>query len=240
MVSAIRRFKINWRNLVFWAVFLTLAFSLVFVLIMLIRAPDEPEAVFPEARTKSDYGLMLLQCLLGPAAMYMPALLEHRIKVVIPSRMLIAYVLFLYGAIYLGEVRNFYHRLPHWDNILHMFSGGMLGALGYSVVIILNKTGKAPMNLSPFFVALFSFCFAVTMGVMWEIYEFTFDGLLGLNMQKFLLEDGTPLIGREAVTDTMYDLIVDCIGALIMSVFGYISLKHEKGWLDRLLLRKRA
>ena len=196
MVSAIRRFKINWRNLVFWAVFLTLAFSLVFVLIMLIRAPDEPEAVFPEARTKSDYGLMLLQCLLGLAAMFLPALLEHRIKVVIPSRMLIAYVLFLYGAIYLGEVRNFYHRIPHWDNILHMFSGGMLGALGYSIVIILNKTGKAPMNLSPSSVH-FSFCFAVTMGVMWEIYEFTFDGLLGLNMQKFLLEDGTPLIGRK-------------------------------------------
>ena len=93
MVSYIRRFKINWRNLVFWAVFLTLAFSLVFVLIMLIRAPDERKQ-FSLKPDKSDYGLMLLQCLLGLAAMFLPALLEHRIKVVIPSRMLIAYVFF--------------------------------------------------------------------------------------------------------------------------------------------------
>ena len=239
-MSVINRIKINWEKLIFWFVFLTLAFSLLFVVYMLINAPtDLEEGHAASARTKSDYGLMLLQCLIGITAMFLPAFLEHKINIEIPSKMLIAYVLFLYGAIYLGEVRNFYYRIPHWDDILHGFSGGMLGALGYSVVIILNKTGKTPMKLSPVFVALFSFCFAITMGVLWEIYEFTFDGLLGLNMQKFLLEDGTPLIGREALKDTMQDFIVDCIGAFIMSLFGYISLKHKKGWIDRLLLKKR-
>lgn len=238
-MNIIKNIRINWEKLIYWFVFLTLVFSLLFVFYMLLKAPVDLEDFSATTRTKSDYGLMLLQCLLGIAAMFLPAFLEHKINIEIPSKMLIAYVLFLYGAIYLGEVRNFYYRIPHWDDILHMFSGGMLGALGYSVVIILNKAGKSPMKLSPIFVALFSFCFAITMGVLWEIYEFTFDGLLGLNMQKFLLEDGTPLLGREAVKDTMHDLIVDCIGAFIISLFGYISLKHKKGWIDRLLLKKK-
>ena len=96
----------------------------------------------------------------------------------------------------------------------------MIGALGFSIVTLLNKTEKVPMELSPLFVALFSFCFAVTLGVVWEFYEYTFDGLLGLNMQKFALENGTLLIGRAALADTMMDLVVDAVGAFIMSVIG--------------------
>ena len=87
------------------------------------------------------------------------------------------------------------------------------------------------MNLSPVFVAVFAFCFAVTLGVFWEIYEFTFDGILRLNMQKFMLENGTQLIGRAALLDTMKDLIVDCLGALIMSFVGYLKerrISHRK------------
>ena len=125
----------------------------------------------------------------------------------------------------------------NWDNILHTFSGAMIGALGFSIVTLLNKTEKVPMELSPLFVALFSFCFAVTLGVVWEFYEYTFDGLLGLNMQKFALENGTPLIGRAALADTMMDLVVDAVGAFIMSVIGYISLKYNKGWIERLQVK---
>ena len=77
------------------------------------------------------------------------------------------------------------------------------------------------------------------LGVVWEIYEFTFDGLLGLNMQKFALEGGADLIGRAALVDTMKDLIVDCLGALIMSIIGYISLIYKKGWVEKLQLKKK-
>ena len=93
------------------------------------------------------------------------------------------------------------------------------------------------MNLSPLFVVIFSFCFAVTLGVVWEIYEFTFDGVLGLNMQKFALESGEALIGRAALVDTMKDLIVDALGAFIMSIIGYISLKYKKGWIEKLQVK---
>ena len=87
--------------------------------------------------------------------------------------------------------------------ILHTFSGLMLGALGFSVVNLLNRTEKVPVHLSPLLVAVFAFCFAVTLGVIWEVYEYTFDGILHLNMQKFAVQNGAPLIGREALKDTM-------------------------------------
>ena len=232
------RKQINWEKVVVWTVLVTLIFSVVFVIIMMIKSPWETMSNEPNARTKGDYSLMLLQCVLGILAMFLPSMLEHRIKIIIPSRMMIMYALFLYGAIYLGEVRNFYFVIPYWDTILHISSGGMLGALGFSVIVLLNNTDRVPINLSPVFVAFFAFCFAISIGVAWEIYEYAFDGLLGLNMQKFALQDGTLLVGRDAVSDTMQDLIVDVVGAGAISGLGYISLKYKKGWVERLLLRK--
>jgi len=135
------------------------------------------------------------------------------------------YFIFLYCAIYLGEVRSFYYLIPYWDTILHAFSGAMLGALGFSLISILNNTKEIDLELSPFFISLFAFCFAVAAGAIWEIYEFSVDSLLTLNMQKYMLEDGTPLIGQEALADTMKDLIVDAISALVISTAGYIVNK---------------
>ena len=79
----------------------------------------------------------------------------------------------------------------------------------------------------------------MTLGVFWEIYEFTFDGILRLNMQKFMLENGTQLIGRAALLDTMKDLIVDCLGAFIMSFVGYLSLRYKTGFIEKLQLKWR-
>ena len=119
---------------------------------------------------------------------------------------------------------------------MHTCSGAMLGALGFSFVSLLNRQQQIPVQLTPVFVSLFAFCFAIALGVFWEIYEFSFDGLLGLNMQKFALEDGTLLIGRLAVKDTMKDLIVDALGAFVVSLIGFISLKYKKGWLKKIII----
>lgn len=224
-------------SIIFLTVLVTLVGSIAWVVVSMILAPVETAE--PHVRVKSDYVLMLLQCIVGVIAMGLPSVLERRLGLVIPSKMILLYVLFLYAAIYLGEVRNFYYLIPHWDNILHIFSGFMLGALGFSVINLLNRTDRVPLNLSPGFVALFSFCFAVTAGVAWEVYEFAADGLLGTNMQKFGPETGDPFWGRAALTDTMVDLIVDSAGALLMSLIGYVSLKFQKGWLEKLLLRFR-
>ncbi len=200
--------------------------SIIYSIAMIIKAPSED--VNTLTRQKSDYVLMLLQCSLGLIVLHLPGFLNKRFNVTIPTNTVIAYFIFLYMAIILGEVRSFYYRFEHWDTVLHAFSAGMLGTLGFDVVNVLNKNDAIKLQLSPFFVALFAFCFAISVGVLWEIYEFSFDGLLGLNMQKFRLEDGTDLIGRMALVDTMDDLMIDCIGALITSTIGYFGLVHYK------------
>ena len=231
--------KINYQKIFNYFVLISLILTIIFLVWAMIAAPSVMNPSDPFARTKNDYVLILSQCILGVVAMFLPGVFERKFKIEIPSNMLILYTIFLYCAIYLGEVKSFYYNVSNWDNILHTFSGAMIGALGFSIVTLLNKTEEVPMNLSPLFVALFSFCFAVTLGVVWEFYEFTFDGLLGLNMQKFALENGTQLIGRAALTDTMVDLFVDAVGALIISIIGYISLKYNKGWIEKLQVRVR-
>lgn len=224
-------------KLIFFTVFVTLAASTVWVIVAMIIAPAETGE--PHVRVKSDYILMLLQCLLGVVAIWLPSWLERRFRILVPSKMVILYVLFLYGAIYLGEVKNFYYLIPHWDTVLHAFSGVMLGALGFSVVNLLNKTDRVPLSLSPAFVALFALSFAVTIGVLWEVYEFCADGLFGTNMQKFGPQDGAAFLGRAALRDTMLDLVVDTLGAAVVSLLGYLSLKLKNGWLESLLLKNR-
>ena len=233
------RKKINWGKVVAIAVFATLLSSILFIAIAMAMAPSEPNPAEPYRRVTGDYVLMLLQCIVGVAAMLLPSLLKRTLNLVIPSKMMLLFAVFLYCAIYLGEVRAFYYNVPHWDTILHTFSGAMLGALGFSVINFLNKTDRVPMNLSPLFVVVFAFCFALALGVVWEIYEFTADALLHTNMQKFALESGEPLVGRDALMDTMKDLIVDTLGALAMSIIGYISLKHKQGWVEKLLLHRQ-
>ncbi len=191
-----------------------------------------------DQRVRSDYILMFLECILGIFAMILPGILTKKWKVEIPSKIYYLYVLFLYSSIFLGEVRDFYYTIPYWDTILHMLSGAMTGFIGFSLIDVLNNDVEK-VTLSPFFIAFFAFAFAIMVGVVWEVYEFTSDGLLGTNMQKYKLKDGTQLVGREALQDTMEDLMVDILGAFVASGIGYISLKYKKDWIDDLRIRIR-
>ena len=230
----------RWARAIFLFVLLTLVVSSVYAFMELLDAPAEPVPGVEHEKLKTDYALMLVQCILGIIVMFLPSVVERRLHIALPGFMYVLFVVFLYAAIYLGEIRSFYYRVPHWDLILHGFSGLMLGALSFSVIRLLNDSQRVRFSLSPAFVALFAFSFAVAMGVVWEIYEFALDGLLGLNMQKFALEDGRLLLGREAVRDTMEDLIVDALGATVTSVAGYISVRYRKGWTRRLMAQRIA
>ena len=192
-----------------------------------------------EYRANTEYRIMILQTLFGLIIINLPSFLERRLAWRIPPLFTCTFTLFLWGAIFAGEVWEFYYLFPVWDNVLHLISSMMAAMLGFSLIDILNskRSLKSQNTLSPFFVASFSVCFAVTMGVLWEIYEFIFDGIFGLNMQKFaqILNDETrtliDLTGRDALTDTMSDLITDTLGALLVSAVGYVSLKLNKGCL---------
>lgn len=231
--------KRDWKSIIGKAVLISFIAPMAFIIYKIIVSPINNTENIEGLRVKADYILMLSQCILGVVGFFLPNIISKKTKIVIPSNMYIMYVLFLWGAVFLGEVRNYYYRVPYWDTILHTFSGAMLGALGFSFVNILNKHEKVHVELAPIFVAIFAFGFAISLGVIWEIYEFLADGALGLNMQKFALEDGTQLVGRTAVSDTMEDLIVDSIGALTMCLVGYISLKYKKGWIEKLLIKMK-
>jgi len=235
---SIFRKKPNWERITFWIVFVTLVGSTIFSLVHVITAQSGAIPKVAHQKLRSDYVLMLIQCILGMVIMFLPSMLERRWRIDIPGFMHIVFVVFLYAAIYLGEVRSFYYKVPHWDTVLHAFSSSMIGALGFSVVKLLNDSEKVNINLSPVFVAVFAFSFALSIGALWEIYEFSFDKLLGLNMQKFAFEDGTPMVGRLALSDTMKDLIVDALGALATSIMGFISLKYKKGWLENFEVKR--
>lgn len=181
--------------------------------------------------TKADYALMIAECVLGIFVIHIPSLLAHKFKFEIPFFLYIAYIIFLYCSIFLGEAQSFYYKIPHWDTILHAMSSLMLGFFGFMFITILNRDEHTLMRLSPFFVSLFAFCFAVTIGAIWEIYEFTMDGLLGFNMQKHSTANGVPLEGHLALADTMKDIIIDAIGAFTASLMGYIGLKQNKKWM---------
>ena len=206
--------------------FLSLVLSIIYAVIRLCFAPSESQARLHQM-SRSDYGLILLQCLLGLIVMGLPTILTRKWSLPVPSIVYILYYIFLYCAIFLGEVMSFYYLIPHWDTVLHAFSGAMLGALGFILVDWLNDSPAVRVQLSPLFVSLFAFCFALAAGAVWEIYEFSGDGLFGLNMQKYMTDKGVMLVGHEALTDTMKDIIVDAISAATISVIGFFSIRRK-------------
>lgn len=210
--------------------FFSLILSVLYAFIRIFTAPEVPQVGYAHGR--SDYILMFIQCLLGLVVLSLPSLLQRKLHMSIPNFIYIMYYVFLYCAIILGEVLNFYYVIPHWDVILHFFSGAMLGALGFILVSQLNDSEKVRVSLSPAFIALFAFCFALTCGAVWEIYEFVFDGLLGLNMQKFMTASGEVLTGHLALCDTMTDIIVDAAAALMIALIGYARLKGSSTQQD--------
>lgn len=183
--------------------------------------------------------LTLLQCLLGIVVLHIPDFLAHKLRFEVPTFLYVFYLIFLYCAIFLGEFADIYNKVAFWDTLLHCTSSLASGFVGFMFISVLNGDEHIVFRLSPKFVALFAFAFSVMVGGLWEIYEFLVDGMMGLNMQKFTLPDGTVLLGHMALRDTMEDIIIDVIGALIASVIGYFSILKNKDWLVPKLLEPR-
>lgn len=172
------------------------------------------------------------------AGILAPELLRRRVNVEIPSEIQILAVLFIFATLFLGEVRDYYERIWWWDLALHGSAGLLLGLLGFLVVYALNESRNVELSMRPSFVALFAFLFAVGIGTVWEIFEFAMDQLFGLTMQKPMLGDPSGL------SDTMWDLIVDAVGAGIVSIAGWRYMKrgrrrHVDTWVGRFIRRNR-
>src|SRR5690554_757730 len=166
-----------------------------------------------------------------------PILFEWRFRIHIPPELQLAAIGFVFASLFLGEIHDYYNRFWWWDMALHTMSGFLLGILGFLLVHIMNETEKIHVHMKPGFVAFFAFMFALGVGALWEIFEFAMDSLFGMNMQKPMLGDPSGL------TDTMWDLIVDALGALIISSLGWRYLKNPERnsflerWIDSFIER---
>ena len=197
-------------------------------------------------------------CLLTLLLLVGPSIAQITLRVELPATLEIIIFLFVYAAEILGEIHQFYAAIPYWDTILHTLNGFLAAAIGFSLVELLNRNQKLVFRLSPLFTVLVALCFSMTVGILWEFFEFTMDAVFGLDMQKdtvihsissLLLEEsaaGIPhringitevYVNGEALgiggyldiglIDTMADLFVNFIGALVFAVFGYRYAKRR-------------
>jgi len=122
-------------------------------------------------------------CILSLLLFLMPAFLQQKMKIKIPAVFQAIIFSFIYAAEILGEVNHYYVLIPGWDTMLHTMNGFLCAAIGFSLIYLLNR-GSKHINLSPFYLTLVAFCFSMTVGVLWEFFEFTMDQFFYLDMQK--------------------------------------------------------
>lgn len=184
---------------------------------------DKDDSQRSRAIFNAAQSLMMLLCT------FIPGFIEKRGKVSIPNVMSVIFILFCLAHFVVGEIGNVYVYSKTFDSILHTLSGSMIAILGFSVIRLLNDWDKVDIKLSPLFVSIFVVCFTITIGVAWEMFEYIIDMITGSNMQRY--SDSVtrvPFTGREALFDTMKDLILDAIGAIVMAVISYFDLKNKK------------
>lgn len=197
-------------------------------------------------------------CLLTLVLLIMPSFIQVNFKIELPTALEITILVFIFAAEILGEIDSYYIKFTFWDTMLHTINGFLMAAIGFAMVDILNQNKKTALNLSPLYVAIGAFCFSMTIGVIWEFFEFGMDRFFLLDMQKDtvvtsissvmldptnsnipiridgitdVIVNGTPLgLGGYldiGLYDTMKDLFVNFIGAVVFSVIGYFYIKNR-------------
>lgn len=139
-------------------------------------------------------------------------------------------IAFVFAALVVGEMWGAYDKFWWFDDTLHTLAGVILGFIGFVLVYFFNA--RYQMRINPVFVAVFAFSFAVTMAVVWEIFEFSGDALFHSNMQRWADPATVKMIGQayqgSGLRDTMSDLIVATFGALFTSICVYFGYKNER------------
>lgn len=202
-------------------------------------------------------------CVLTLFLFTLPSFLERTIRIEIPDTLEIIILLFIFAAEILGEIQAYYIQYPYWDTMLHTLNGFLCAAIGFSLLDILNRNEKLKFSLSPVYLAVVAFCFSMTIGVLWEFFEFSMDQLFLLDMQKDTVVNSIgsvmldPTGGNHPVSikhitdvivvtadgaqqslglggyldigiiDTMKDLFVNFIGAVVFSTIGFFYVKNR-------------
>lgn len=123
-------------------------------------------------------------CVLTLVLLLIPSLIQINLKIELPTALEITILVFIFAAEILGEIQSYYIKFPFWDTVLHTINGFLMAAIGFALVDILNRSKKFSIQLSPVFLAIVAFCFSMTIGVIWEFFEYGMDQFFGLDMQK--------------------------------------------------------
>lgn len=196
-------------------------------------------------------------CLLTLLLLLVPSFVQLTFKVELPIFLEILILVFIYAAEILGEIDNYYFSIPYWDTILHTINGFVCAAVGFSMVSLLNKSEKIQFFVSPLFLAIVSFTFSMTIGVLWEFFEFSIDQLFAMDTQKDTLITSIHSAGVDEILppfeendihevtvngevisdqgyidigliDTMEDLFVNFVGATTFSLFSYFYSRNKE------------
>ncbi len=202
-------------------------------------------------------------CILTLVLFTVPNFMERKLHVEIPDTMEIIILVFIFAAEILGEIQEYYLSVPFWDTALHTTNGFLFAAIGFSIVNILNEDKRVSMTLSPFYMAITAFCFSMTIGVLWEFFEWAMDCWFGLDMQKDTILTAFSTVNLDpaghnaayhvknvadtvlvyadstqqamglggyldiGLMDTMMDLFVNFVGAVVFSVIGFFYIKTK-------------
>lgn len=123
-------------------------------------------------------------CLLVLGLFVLPFFIQQNFGIELPSTLEIIILLFIFASEILGELKCYFITYPHWDSMLHTTTGFLCAATGFALIDILNRNSKIKFQLSPIYVAVAAFCFSMTVGVLWEFFEFGMDRLFMMDMQK--------------------------------------------------------
>lgn len=196
-------------------------------------------------------------CLLTLLLLLVPSFVQLTFKIELPIFLEILILVFIYAAEILGEIDNYYFSIPYWDTILHTINGFVCAAVGFSMVSLLNKSEKIQFFVSPLFLAIVSFTFSMTIGALWEFFEFSMDQLFAMDTQKDTLITSIHSAGVDEILppfeendihevtvngevisdqgyidigliDTMEDLFVNFVGATIFSLFSYFYARNKE------------
>lgn len=187
----------------------------------------------------------IFMCVMALICINIPAFLEKKFKFYIPNYISIILYVFIFAHYVLGEVLRVYDHSIVFDKILHTTSGVIMSFIGFSFIFMLNKINPEKMKLSPFFIVLFTFCFTMTTEYVWELFEYSADRLLDLNMQRWqdgiteTLENGSVISSvpyGSGLKDTMGDMAVNILGCLGVCVYALVGMKLKPDWFDGKLI----
>ena len=206
-----------YRNKTTLAVYLVLRGLVIFVLV--------------RAVLRREYQSVFL-CALSLILMVLPSIISRKLKIVLPSTLEVIILLFIFAAEILGEINSFYVRVPNWDTMLHTINGFLCAAIGFCLVDMLNRNDRFSFKLSPLYLAIVAFCFSMTVGVLWEFYEFGVDQLLGRDMQKDTVVHAIHSVNLDPTNSNTVIHVRDIADTIIVHSDGSQESLGLGGYLD--------